>query len=112
MGEVSEAGLGLFLGAVPPVLAAGRARAGGAASGGGRPGAAQPSAENAGRQTAAAVIGLWRRIGLAPGSLTEQVVVTPACGLAGASPTRARAVLAQCQAAARLIPELIEEGVA
>lgn len=118
VGEASEAGIGLFLGAVPPVLAAGRgaagrAAAGGAANGaagGGRPGATAPSAEDAARQTAAAVIRLWRRIGLAPGSLTEQVVVTPACGLAGASPARASAVLTQCQAAARLIPELIEEG--
>jgi hypothetical protein len=38
------------------------------------------------------------------------VVLTPACGLAGASPGYARAALAQCREAARLLPELIEEG--
>jgi hypothetical protein len=38
------------------------------------------------------------------------VVLTPACGLAGAPPGYARAVLAHCRDAARLLPELIEEG--
>lgn len=96
VGEVAESGLGIAIGAVP-------VRSGQAAS------ATTP--ENAARETAATVIALWRRIGLPAGRLTEQVVVTPACGLAGASPDRARAVLTQCQAAARLIPELTEEGV-
>jgi hypothetical protein len=40
------------------------------------------------------------------------VVLTPACGLAGASPAAARATLAQCRETARLMPELIEEGSA
>ncbi|CAM5314452.1 Methionine synthase OS=Streptomyces alboniger OX=132473 GN=CP975_25210 PE=4 SV=1 [Streptomyces alboniger] len=44
---------------------------------------------------------LWRRLGLNPGSLAESVVVTPACGLAGASPAYAREVLAHCVRAAR-----------
>lgn len=44
---------------------------------------------------------LWRRLGLDPGSLAESVVVTPSCGLAGASPAYARAVLAHCGRAAR-----------
>jgi hypothetical protein len=57
------------------------------------------------------VIGLWHRIGLPAAALTAQVAVTPACGLAAASLPGARAALARCQAAARLIPELIEEGV-
>ncbi|HEX9032233.1 MAG TPA: methionine synthase [Streptosporangiaceae bacterium] len=110
LGELSEAGVGIFLGAVPPLAPArGTGPAAGRPAGGGP---AVGSPEKAARQTAEAVIGLWRRIGLAPGSLAEQVVVTPACGLAGASPARARAVLTQCQAAARLIPELIEEGMA
>jgi len=91
VGEVAESGLGLLIGAVAP--------------------AADPGHDDA-RATASSVISLWRRVGLPPGLLSGQVVVTPACGLAGVSPARARAVLAQCQAAAGLIPELIEEGVA
>ena len=101
LGEVAEAGLGIAIGAVQPVpvpVPAGACQAG------------RDRGEGAARETAATVISLWRRIGLPLGTLTEQVVVTPACGLAGASPDRARAVLAQCQAAAGLIPELIEEG--
>ena len=39
-----------------------------------------------------------------------QVVLTPACGMAGASPGYARAAMARCREAARLLPELIEEG--
>jgi hypothetical protein len=80
-----------------------------ASNGAGRP-TANP--ERAARDTAATVIRLWRRIGLDESSLASQVVVTPACGLAGVSPARARAVLTQCQEAARLIPELMQEGVA
>lgn len=44
---------------------------------------------------------LWRRLGLSPGSLTDSVVVTPACGLAGASPAYARQALAHCVQSAR-----------
>lgn len=43
---------------------------------------------------------LWRRLGLPAAELTK-VVVTPTCGLAGASPDDARAVLGQCREAAR-----------
>jgi hypothetical protein len=57
------------------------------------------------------VIDLWLRIGLPAAGLAEQVVITPACGLAGATADYARAALARCRAAAGLIPELIEEGV-
>ncbi|MFI2620241.1 methionine synthase [Streptomyces sp. NPDC018584] len=48
---------------------------------------------------------LWRRLGLNPGSLAEAVVVTPSCGLAGASPAYARAVLAHCVKAARSLAD-------
>ncbi|MEV6951649.1 methionine synthase [Streptomyces sp. NPDC051183] len=48
---------------------------------------------------------LWRRLGLAPGSLAESVVVTPSCGLAGASPAYARAVQAHCVRAARSLAD-------
>lgn len=44
---------------------------------------------------------LWRRLGLDPGSLAESVVITPACGLAGASPAYAQAALAHCVRGAR-----------
>ena len=42
-------------------------------------------------------------------SVAAQVVLTPACGLAGAPPEYARAALASCREAARMLPELIEE---
>ncbi|MFI9625642.1 methionine synthase [Streptomyces sp. NPDC052042] len=48
---------------------------------------------------------LWRRLGLAPGTLTRSVVITPACGLAGASPAYARAALAHCARAARSLAD-------
>ncbi|MER7729450.1 methionine synthase [Streptomyces erythrochromogenes] len=48
---------------------------------------------------------LWRRLGLAPGTLSESVVVTPSCGLAGASPAYARAAQAHCVRAARSLAD-------
>ena len=36
-------------------------------------------------------------------------MITPACGLAGASPAQARAALTRCREAAGMLPELIEE---
>lgn len=48
---------------------------------------------------------LWRRLGLAPGTLAESVVVTPTCGLAGASPAYARAAQAHCVRAARSLAD-------
>ncbi|MFE3642028.1 methionine synthase [Streptomyces sp. NPDC059169] len=48
---------------------------------------------------------LWRRLGLNPGTLTESVVITPSCGLAGASPAYARAALAHCVRAARSLAD-------
>jgi uncharacterized membrane protein len=53
---------------------------------------------------------LWHRMGIAAAGLERQAVLTPACGLAGASPAGARAALARCREAARLLPELIEES--
>jgi hypothetical protein len=60
------------------------------------------------RHTAEPVVTLWKRMGLAPGRLAEQVVITPACGLAGVSPAAARASLRHCREAARILPEMIE----
>ncbi|WP_455356806.1 methionine synthase [Streptomyces sp. SYSU K217416] len=48
---------------------------------------------------------LWRRLGLSPGTLAESVVITPSCGLAGASPAYARAALAHCARAARSLAD-------
>ncbi|MEU5433175.1 methionine synthase [Streptomyces sp. NPDC020719] len=48
---------------------------------------------------------LWRRLGLHPGTLAESVVITPSCGLAGASPAYARAALAHCVKAARSLAD-------
>lgn len=44
---------------------------------------------------------LWRRLGLDPETMASQVVVTPTCGLAGASPDHARRALRLCRAAGR-----------
>jgi methionine synthase II (cobalamin-independent) len=90
--EIAEAGLGLLVGAVP-TSGAGTARAPGAA-----------------KETASAVVTLWRRTALDAQGLAQQVVVTPSCGLAGLSPEAARETLAHCREAARVAPELIEEG--
>jgi hypothetical protein len=48
---------------------------------------------------------LWRRLGLSPGLLADTVTVTPACGLAGASPEYARRALAHCARAARSLAD-------
>ncbi|MFF9410077.1 methionine synthase [Streptomyces anandii] len=48
---------------------------------------------------------LWRRLGLRPGLLAQSVTVTPACGLAGASPAYARRALAHCVRAARSLAD-------
>jgi Cobalamin-independent synthase, Catalytic domain len=96
--QAAEAGLGLLTGAVPTAVAAATVM---------EPGAAR---ENGGaRETAERLIRLWRRLGLPLATLTDQAVITPACGLAGASPAGARAVLARCREAAAMVPELIEE---
>ena len=60
------------------------------------------------RDTAESVVTLWHRTGLATDHMALQVVITPACGLAGVSPAAARAALAHCREAARIAPELIE----
>jgi len=96
LAEEVEAGLGIFAGVAPPAGAA-----------------PPPARELAGRVTA-----LWQRLGwpvaregpAAGRGVVDQVVLTPGCGLAGATAGYARAVLARCREAAALLPELIEEG--
>ncbi|MEN3360632.1 MAG: hypothetical protein V7637_4614, partial [Mycobacteriales bacterium] len=46
---------------------------------------------------------LWQRLGFDPVRLPEGVVVTPACGLAGASPGYARAALRRCRETGRAL---------
>ncbi|MFC7279855.1 methionine synthase [Paractinoplanes rhizophilus] len=86
LGEAIEAGLGLFAGAAPT-----------------RP----PSDGRAltGKQVAERVTKLWTRLGFPAARLPEQVIVTPACGLAGATEPYARAVLAACREAGQRLAE-------
>lgn len=83
IGEAVEGGMALFAGVVPAVDG--------------------PLSDPAG--SVMGVRTLWRRLGLAPGTLAESVVVTPVCGLAGASPGYARAALAQCVRAAKSLSD-------
>jgi len=48
---------------------------------------------------------MWRRFGFPPERLPEQVVVTPACGLAGATPEYARTAMTTCREAARRLAD-------
>jgi methionine synthase II (cobalamin-independent) len=48
---------------------------------------------------------LWRRLGLAPALLPRSVVVTPTCGLAGASPAYARKALSHSVIAAQSLAD-------
>jgi hypothetical protein len=59
--------------------------------------------------TARAVGEVWRKMALPAAKCAEQVVVTPACGLAGASPAQAREALRWCREAARILPEMMGE---
>lgn len=83
IGEAVEAGTRLFAGVVPTTDG--------------------PLSDPAG--SVMGVRTLWRRLGLQPGLLTEAVTVTPACGLAGASPEYARRALAHCVRAARSLAD-------
>ncbi|MBG6087653.1 methionine synthase [Actinomadura viridis] len=83
VGETIDAGVGLFLGVVPGTDTA------------------LPALE----ATAAPVRDLWRRLGFPAARLAEQVVITPACGLAEASPRYVRAALKRCRDTARMLYE-------
>ncbi|MFI0357990.1 methionine synthase [Actinomadura sp. 9N407] len=98
IGEVIDAGIGLLAGAVPatdPVPPKTSAR-------GARK--APPSLE----ATAAPVRELWRRLGFPAEALAAQVVITPACGLAGASPRYVRSALKRSRETARMLYEAAE----
>jgi len=83
IGEAVEAGTRLFAGVVPGTDSA----------------LSDPAGSVMGVRT------LWRRLGLRPGLLAEAVTITPACGLAGASPEYARRALAHCVRAARSLAD-------
>jgi hypothetical protein len=83
VGEAIDAGTALFLGAVPATDAV------------------LPSL----RATAEPVTELWRRLGFPPAQIAKQVVITPACGMAGASPRYVREALQRCRETARMLYE-------
>ncbi|MGS2640766.1 methionine synthase [Streptosporangium sp. G12] len=83
IGETVEAGTALFLGVVPGADTR------------------LPDVD----VVAEPAVGLWRRLGFPASTLASQVVLTPACGLAGASPAYARAALAACRKAARVLQD-------
>ena len=82
IGEALEAGLALFAGVVPGDAASGLSDV---------------------ATTVEPVRRLWHRLGLAPESLAHSVVLTPSCGLAGATPDRARRALALVRAGGRAL---------
>ena len=115
LAETVERGSGLLIGALPVAgLARESARPSARGGAGARRAAGQrdddgersrPTPEG----TANAVREVWQRIGLPPGACADQVVITPACGLAGVSPDQARDALRWCREAARILPELMAE---
>lgn len=85
LGELIDAGVGLLAGVVPST-------------------GTRPSAVAA----ADTISDLWRRLSFPAERAADQVVVTPTCGLAGATPAYARAALATCVEAARRLDDLDE----
>lgn len=83
LGEAVEAGVTLFAGVVPSV----------------GPALSDPAGSVSGVRT------LWRRLGFGPELLPRRVVVTPTCGLAGASPAYARQALSHSVTAARSLAD-------
>jgi len=98
LGEVVDAGVGLFAGVVPsrPVRGALAAPTIPEPSPEARPMSATGSTSTAARAAADAVMGSWRRLGFPAERAAAQVVVTPTCGLAGADPHYARRAMAVC----------------
>jgi Cobalamin-independent synthase, Catalytic domain len=87
LGEIIDAGVALFAGAV---------RTSG-------PLEARPPADNV---VADRIATLWRELGFPREQMATQVVVTPACGLAGATLLYARAAMETCVKAARRLADL------
>jgi methionine synthase II (cobalamin-independent) len=88
LGGLIDAGLGVLAGAVPSAAGQGDTR--------------PPTST----QVADRIRALWHKLGFRPEQLPVQVVVTPTCGLAGASPEYARAALSTCVEAGRRLAEV------
>jgi methionine synthase II (cobalamin-independent) len=104
--EAAESGAGLLVGALPttgPQESVNGDREPARRSG--RDERTRPTPAN----TAGIVRDLWRKMDLPAGQCAQQVVITPACGLAGASPQQARDALRWCREAAAILPEMMEE---
>jgi methionine synthase II (cobalamin-independent) len=80
LAAAAEAGEWVLLGAVPSLL---------------------PSPAPSDGQVTEQVLRVLEMLGLDPAALGDRLVVTPACGLAGATPAWSRSALALCAAAAR-----------
>ncbi|HEY0716796.1 MAG TPA: methionine synthase [Streptosporangiaceae bacterium] len=89
--EMADTGRGIFAGAVRTILP-------------------RNTRDDPPAQTARRVLRFWRALGMDQSQAARQIVLTPACGLAGATPTRAAEALAHSREAARIVPELAEEG--
>ncbi len=105
LGEVLEAGLGLFAGALStnpaPAKSSERADRGARAD---RDTDAAPTAA-ASTRAADRVRKLWAMLGFSVNDLSEQVVITPACGLAGLTPVAARRAMTTVREAARRLAD-------
>ena len=89
VGEAVDAGLRLLLGAVPST---------------------DPGREFALREVLTPIRALWHQVGTSPEALAATAVVTPTCGLAGASPDWARRAMTLAREAGRALSEAPEEG--
>jgi Cobalamin-independent synthase, Catalytic domain len=104
--EAAEAGAGLLIGALPT---SGPREAGSGGPDAGRRSGRDERQRPAPADTARIVRDLWHKMDLPPARCAPQVVITPACGLPGASPQQARDALRWCREAAAILPEMMEE---
>jgi hypothetical protein len=104
--EAAEAGAGLLIGALPT---SGPQQADPANPGAARRGGRDERERATPADTARIVRDLWHKMDLPPAQCAPQVVITPACGLPGASPRQAREALRWCREAAQILPELMDE---
>jgi hypothetical protein len=101
LAEAAEAGKGLLAGAVPALPVPGEVQ--------NYPERSRGQAASTATDTAKSIATMWRRMSQPPADCAAQVVVTPACGLAGASPARALAVLRRVRETAAILPEMMGE---
>jgi methionine synthase II (cobalamin-independent) len=103
--ETAEAGAGLLIGALPTTGPRDSREGERNERRSGRDERTRPKPAD----TARIVRDLWRKMDLPAAQCARQVVITPACGLAGASPQQARDALRWCREAAAILPEMMEE---